>query len=651
VGRDIRLSGLPYRVVGVMPRGFASPGSEAKLWVPLSFAPEQTLDSARHNNSWDMIARLQPGVSIAAAQRRIDLLNKFQIERAGPLRKLLENARFGSVVRGLKDQMVRDVRPILYLLQAAVLFVLLIGCVNVANLMLVRSNIRMKELAIRHSLGAPRGRLARQLLTESVTLAGMGGLLGIAMAYAGVHFLAMLGTAELPRGAAIHLDVGALAFSAAVAGITGLAFGSVPVYHLMRRDLNVIFRQTGRTGTSERGAVWTRSALVVCQVSLAFVLLIGAGLLSLSFAHLLAVNPGFQPRNVETAMFALPHSRYANDQAVRNFIGGVLERVRAIPGVAQAGVADLLPFSGNSSDSVITIEGYPMAAGENPPVPLQNHVDPGYFQTMGIPLIEGRDFAETDTADAPRVAIIDRDLAHRYFPHGGAIGARIIRGLPNLHDKENYLCTVIGVAGSVKSGDLAQGSSSGEIYYDYQQYPSRFTSLVIQSRTGQAGVVAAVEGEFAKADPELPLFDRKTMSQRLDGSVRDRRAAMVICAAFAGLALALSVIGIYGVLAYTVAQRTREFGIRVALGANAGRVVGMVMGQGIRLAAMGLILGSAGAVALTRLMAKMLYGVTPTDPAVFGTVAGVLMGVAVVASLVPSLRAARVRPATALRCE
>ena len=651
LGRDIRLSGVPYRVVGVMARGFESPRSQAKLWVPLAFAPEQTLDSARHNNSWNMIARLQPGVSITSAQRRLDVLNKFQIERSGKLRKVLENARFGSVVRGLKDEMVKDVRPILYLLQAAVLFVLLIGCVNVANLMLVRSNIRMKELAIRHSLGAARGRLARQLMTESVTLAALGGLLGIALAYVGVRLLALLGTGELPRGAAIHLDAGALVFSLAVAGLTGLVFGSVPVYHLVRRDLNVIFRQTGRTGTSERSAVWTRSALVVCQVSLAFVLLIGAGLLGLSFSRLLAVSPGFQARNVETAMFSVPKARYVDDAAVSHFIAGVADRVRSIPGVAQAGVTDLLPFGGNSSDSVITFEGYHMAAGENPPVPLQNVIDHGYFPAMGIPLIQGRNFTPGDTAETLRVAIIDEYLAHKYFPRGDAIGARIIRGLPDVHDKENYICTVIGVVGSVKSGDLAESQAMGEIYYDFQQYPRRYTSLVVKPRAGTSGMLAAVRREFSQADPELPLFDTKTMSERLDSSMRDRRSAMVICAAFAGLALALSVIGIYGVLAYTVAQRTREFGIRVALGANTGTVVRMVMGQGIKLAAIGLLLGAAGAVALTHLMTDMLYGVTPTDPAVFGMVAAVLMSVAVVASLVPSLRAARIQPATALRCE
>ena len=651
VGRDVRLDGVPYRVVGVMAQGFESPGSEAKLWVPLSFKPEQTLDSARHTNSWDMIARLQPGVSIAAAQRRIDILNKFQVERSGKLRTLLENARFGSVVRGLKDQMVKDIKPILYLLQAAVVFVLLIGCVNVANLMLVRSNIRMKELAIRHSLGAARGRLARQLLTESVTLAGLGGLLGILLAYGGVRVLAMLGAQDLPRGAAIHLDAGALAFSAAVAGLTGLVFGSVPVYHLMRRDLNVIFRQTGRTGTSERSAVWTRSALVVCQVSLAFVLLIGAGLLSLSFARLLTVSPGFQPQNVETAMFALPHSRYADDARVRNFVGGVAEAVRAIPGVAHAGVTSMLPFGSNNNNAVISIEGHDLAAGENPPVPAWNVVDPGYLAAMGIPLLEGRGFARSDTADTQYVAIIDQYLAHKYFPKGDAIGARIIRGLPNMHDDKNYICTVIGVAGSVKSSDLAERNPIGEVYFDGQQYPQRYMYLVVKSQGSDTGIAAAVRREFAKADPELPLFDVKTMSQRLQTSVRERRSAMVICAAFAVLALVLSALGIYGVLAYTVSQRTREFGIRVALGAPAGTVVRMVMGQGIRLAAIGLVLGAVGATALTQLMAKMLYEVKPTDPTVFAIVGGLLMAVAMLASLVPSLRVARIRPATALRVE
>jgi len=551
----------------------------------------------------------------------------------------------------LKDEMVRDIKPTLYLLQAAVLFVLLIGCVNVANLMLVRSNIRMKELAIRHSLGAARGRLARQLLTESVTLAGLGGLLGILLAYGGVRVLALLGAQALPRGAALHLDAGALAFSAAVAGLTGLIFGSIPVYHLMRRDLNQIFRQNGRTGTTGRSAVWTRSALVVCQVSLAFVLLIGAGLLTLSFARLLNVSPGFQPQNVDTALFSLPRSRYPDDVAARNFVGRVMDAVGAIPGVAHAGVANLLPFGGNGNNGVITFEGRSLGPGENPPVPAWNVVDPGYFATMEIPLLQGRGLTRSDTADSPRVVVIDQFMAHKYFPKGDAIGARIIRGLPDRHDDKDYICTIVGVVGSVKTNDLAERNPIGQIYFADQQYPNRFLYLAVKSQGTGAGVAAAVRREFSKADPELPLFDVKSMSQRLQTSVRERRAAMAICAAFAALALVLSAIGIYGVLAYTVSQRTREFGIRIALGARAGTVVGMVMGQGMRLAAIGLALGIGGAIGLTRLMAKMLFDVKPTDPAVFVMVAGVLMAVAILASLLPSLRVARIKPAAALRVE
>jgi predicted permease len=413
----------------------------------------------------------------------------------------------------------------------------------------------------------------------------------------------------------------------------------------------VIFRQTGRTGTSERGAVWTRSALVVCQVTLAFVLLIGAGLLTFSFARLLNVSPGFQSRNVDTALFYLPNSRYPDDAQVRGFISRVMEGVRGIPGVEHAGVANLLPFGGNNNNSVMTIEGRPLGPGENPPVPEWNIVDPGYFATMEIPLLQGRFIDRTDAADSPRVVVIDQYLAHKYFPKGDAIGARIVRGLPNLHDDKNYLCTIIGVTGSVKISDLAERNPIGQIYFAADQYPSRYMYLAVKSRTKDAGTAAAVRREFAKADPELPLFDVKSMEQRLATSVRERRAAMTICAAFAALALVLSAIGIYGVLAYTVSQRTREFGIRIALGARGGTVVRMVIGQGIRLAAIGLTLGVAAAALLTRLMSKMLYDVKPTDPLVFAIVAGVLMLVAMAASLVPSMRVARIKPAAALRVE
>ncbi|MBZ5617888.1 MAG: ABC transporter permease [Acidobacteriia bacterium] len=647
VGKDIRLSGQPFQVVGVMPQSFDAPGSEARLWVPASFAPQQTTDDARHSNNYGMIARLKPGVTLAYAQRRIDGLNQQNLDRFPVFRKLLIDARFATVVHGLKDEMVRDVRPTLYLLQAAVAFVLLIGCVNVANLMLVRSNIRMKELAIRFSLGAGRLRLGRQLLTESVTLATVGGVCGIFTGYVGVRLLAVLGTRDLPRGTNIQMDGGVLAFSAAVAVLTGLVFGSVPVYHLFRRDLNAVFRSTERTGTTERGALWTRSALVVCQVSLAFVLLIGSGLLTLSFARLLSVNPGFRPQNVMTAAISLPRARYTEDVRIRSFVGGLLDKVRAVPGVEHAGITSYLPFSGDNNASVIMIDGYVRAPGENPPVPGWNTVDPGYFRTIGIPLQQGRVFTEGDTADTQQVAVIDQFLARKYWPKGNAIGAGFRRGI----DPKEPIVRIVGIVGNVKVNDLAEQNPVGTVYFDYKQAILRFMHLVVKSARDEPQLTAGMRRELLRADPELALFDVKTMPERVSSSMRNRRAAMAICLVFAGLALVLSAIGIYGVLAYTVTQRRREFGIRLALGAGGRDVVGMVIGQGMRLAAIGLAIGIAGASGLTRLMTTMLFDVKPTEPGVFLLVAGALMVVAFVASLIPSLRAVRIHPSVALRDE
>ena len=647
IGKDMRLSGVPYRIVGVMPDGFGMPGVEARLWVPLTFAPQQTTDDARHNNSWEMVARLKDGVTIATVQQRINALNQFNINRIPQFRKLLIDARFGSLVVGLKDELVRAIRPTLFLLQGAVAFVLLIGCVNVANLMLVRSNIRMKELAIRFSLGARRLRLARQLLTESITLAVLGGALGLLTGEAGVRLLSYLGAKDLPRGATIHMDPRVLAFTATLAVLTGLIFGAIPVVHLMRRDLNSVFRSNERTGTTERGALWTRSALVVSQVSLAFILLIGSGLLALSFVKLLSVDPGFHPQNVTTAALNLPFVRYQDDARANAFLHNLVEDLRRVPGVEHAGFGNTLPFSNDHNDSVIMIDGYERADGENPPVPNRDSIDSGYFAAMGIPLLQGRNFTEADNAGSQRVVIIDEYLARRYWPKGNAVGGGIRADI----DPSAPIWRVIGVVATVKESDLAQKSPIGEVYYSYRQNPQRREYIVIKTSREDPHVAAAIRAVLHRADPEIALFDAKTMPERLSASVRDRRAAMTICLIFAALALILSAIGIYGVLAYTVTQRTREFGIRLALGAAAGDVIRMVITHGLRLAAIGLAIGAAGAIVLTRLMSPMLFDVKPTDPLVFTTVAAALMGVAVVASLIPSLRAIRIHPSTALRSE
>ena len=647
-GKDVRLDGAPYRIVGVMPPGFEAPGSDARIWIPLSFSPAQMGDDRRHSNNYGMIARLRPGVTLGYAQQRIDALDRANLDRTPQLKKLILAARYQTQVRSLQYVLTKDVRPILYLLQAAVVLVLLIGCVNVANLLLVRSNVRLREWAIRFSLGAPRLRLARQLLTESAVLAAAGGLLGILVGFAGLRLLVALGADSLPRGANISVNGGVLAFTAAVAVLTGLVFGSLPVYHLLRRDLDAVFRAGERGGTADRRAVWTRSAMVVCQVGLAVVLLTGAGLLTVSFSRLLAVDPGFRPQNVTTAALSLNGRRYSDEAHIRSRLADLLSRLRAIPGVQSAGLATELPFSGSHSDGATLIEGHKLAPGELPPDPDWNRVDAGYFAAMGIPLLEGRVFRESDTADAPAVVVIDEFLARRYWPKGGAIGEQIHRGL----DPRSPAIRIVGVVGTVKNADLAETNRQGEVYFPYtQDDPSRVFRVVVKAASDSPSLASAIRAELHSVDPELAMFDVKRMNQRLSASMRNRRAAMVMCLVFAALALALSALGIYGVLAYAVTQRTREFGIRMALGAARRDVLALVVKQGLQLAAAGIAIGTAGALALTRLLASLLFGVTAADPAVYAAALALLAATALVASAIPALRAVAIQPASALHFE
>jgi putative ABC transport system permease protein len=593
-----------------------------------------------------MVARLKAGVSVAFSQQRIDALNRSLADEFPQFRKLLAESRYRTKVTPLTEELVGAVRPMLYLLQAAVGFVLLIGCVNVTNLMLVRLNVRMKELAIRFSLGADRWRLSRQLLTESVLLSMAGGAMGVATGFAAIRLISWLGAGSLPRGGNIHMDGRVLLFTATVALLTGLTFGILPVLHLLRRDLSLVFRQSERTGTTGRRSLSTRSALVVAQVSLAFLLLMGAGLLSLSFSRLLAVDPGFRPQHVLTAQVSLPLVRYVYDAQASTFISRLLESLRWMPGVARAGAATSLPFSGGNAPFLTPIAGYTPGPADNPPTPSWNTVDPGYFQAMGIPLLRGRTFADSDNKESTRVAIIDESLARKYWPHGNPIGAKIRCG-----PYANAACTIVGVVGSVKTGDLGEQNSTGQVYFHYRQFVPRATYIIVKSDNDDLQLAPAIGRQIVENDPQMPLFDIRTMPQRVSASLLNRRAALLIWLVFAALALTLSAIGIYGVLAYTVTQRTREFGIRVALGAGVRDVLRIVVGHGVKLVAIGLAFGAAAAFALTRLMAAMLYQVKPIDPLVFFSVAAALLLVALIASLLPSLRALRVRPAVAMRHE
>jgi Acidobacterial duplicated orphan permease len=643
IGRDIRLSGVPYNIVGVMPNTYQALNRDRKLWVPFAFTPEQTSEDARHSNNWGMIATLKPGATVAQARQRVDALNKANLDLFPKYRELLESARFQTKVIGMKDEMVRDIKDTLYLLQAAVLGVLLIGCVNLANLTLVRTSSRIKELAVRFSLGAGRWRLSRQLLTESVAISVLGGLLGIGVALGGVRLLSWLGAEDLPRGGDIRIDGGALLFTIVMTLLTGLVFGSVPLLSLFKRDLNEVFRGNERMGTAGRHALSLRAALVVIQVSLAFTLLIGSGLLTRSFMRLMTVNPGFRAENVVAAQFSLPSNRYGDGAQRRNAVDALLEKARAIPGAKHVGVTTYLPFSGNNNSSVFVIDGRPLAPGELPPVPGWNTISSGYLQAMGIPLLAGRGFSDSDGPDSPRVILVDQFMARKYWPNDSPIGSK----MRQMESKDTF--TIVGVVGSVKTGDLAEQNPVGQVYFHYKQNAPGNMHVVLRGETDKTPLTNALRGALAQVDPEVALFDTKSMPERVETSLLNRRAAMALCLIFAGLALLLAAVGIYGVLAYSVAQRTREIGIRMALGANARSVLQMVLGQGAKVTGVGLVIGAAGAFLLTRAMASMLFEVKPHDPLVFLATGALLAAVALVASFIPSLRAVWIHPSEALR--
>jgi predicted permease len=643
IGRDIRLSGVPYRIVGVMPKIYHALNRDRKLWLPFAFSPQQTSDDARHNNNWGMIAMLKPGVTVSQARQRVDALNKANLDLYPKYRDLLMSAHFQTKVIGMKDEMVREIKDTLYMLQAAVLGVLLIGCVNLANLTLVRTSGRIKELAVRFSLGAGRWRLSRQLLTESVTISVLGGLLGVGVALVGVRLLSWLGADELPRGEGIRIDGGVLLFTMAMTLLTGLVFGSVPLLSLFKRDLNEVFRGNERMGTAGRHALSLRATLVVIQVSLAFMLLIGSGLLTRSFMRLMTVDPGFRAENITTAQFSLPENRYKDDAQRRNAIGSLLEKARAIPGAKHVGITTFLPFGGNYNASGLVIDGRSLAPGELPPVPGWNTIDSGYLQTMGIPLLAGRNFSDSDGPDSQRVILVDRFMARKYWPNGDPIGSK----MRQMDSKDTF--TIVGVVGSVKTGDLAEQNPVGQVYFHYKQRTPDNMHVVLRGDTDKTPLTNALRGVLAQIDPEVALFDTKTMPERMATSLLNRRAAMVLCLIFAGLALLLAAIGIYGVLAYSVAQRTREIGIRMALGANARDVLRMILGQGAKVTGIGLIIGAAGAFLGARAMASLLFNVKPHDPLVFFATGALLAAVALVASFIPSLRAVWIHPSEALR--
>ena len=653
VGKDLRIDGEPHRVVGVMGDDFLFVNPEVRLWLPAAFSEEQKSDEARHSNNWSMVARLAPGAGFAQAQEQIDAINAANLEKFPNFRQLLIDAGFHTEVHPFLDDMVREVSSTLYLLWGGVAFVLLIACVNLANLILVRSTARLKELSTRVALGAGRRRVARQLLTESVLLSVIGGILGLGFGQAGLIALRNLGMDTLPRGAEISMDSTAVLVTLVLSLTLGLMFGTIPVFRVMRLDLNSVLREESRGGTGGKGTRLLGRALVTAQVAFAFVLLIGAGLMLASFRQVLSTDPGYDVEGVVTASISLPSSRYAEDDDLRTFTTRATEQLRALPGVEAVDATDTIPLGGNNSDSVIFPEGYQHRAGESVVSPSRVVCGPDYFRAMGIDLLKGRSFDLRDGPDAPRAVIVDQLLAAHFWGDQDPIGKRMFlpQSSEDLTDPgpDPEWLTVVGMVQSVKLKNLEGGGTRfGVYYFPLNQETRRGMTFAIRAQTDTAALMPAVRSVFRELDPELPVFDASTMQERVAASLTARRSPMLLSLIFGAVALFLAAVGLYGVLAYWVAKRSREMGIRMALGSSAGGIFGLVLREGLWILSVGLALGLTGAFAVRELLAKQLYGVQPMDPIVMLQVIALLASVSLLACAVPGWRATRIPPAEAL---
>ena len=644
VGRDIRVNDEPRRVVGVLGPDFELPARDIALVIPFAFTPQQMSDQGRGNEFSSMIARLKKGATIQQVDGQFAAIVARNVERLPQLAPFVKTSGFGGYAVDMREQLVGDVRTPLYVLQAGVVLVLLIACANVANLLLMRATGRHRELAIRGALGAGRMRIVRQLLTEGLVLSAAGAIAGLALGVAGVKALLTLTTAPIPLTVAATLNAPVLLFTLALSALTGLVFGVVPVSTVFRTDTAVVLKDDSARGTSGRRTGATRGVLVVVETAVAVMLLVGAGLLIKSFILIQQVNPGFSIENVLTANIGLPAARYATPAARVGFWNQVVDRIRAVPGVTSVGLTTNVPFSGNVGSGSYNIVGRTLAPGEASPHGRQEGIGGDYFAAMGIPLLKGRAFLSTDVIGAQSVVVIDAYLVKKYFADRDPIGQQINRG-----GQTNY--TIVGVAGTINSIDLGQPVTKERIYYPVTQIAPGSMALMIKTGLDPTSIVPQVRAAVKAIDPEQPIADVRTMDQWVARSLQNRRTPTTLLAVFGAVALVLSAIGIYGVLAFGVAQRAREFGIRHALGADRGSILTLVFKEGLRTAGVGVAIGAAASFALTRYLQTLLYGVTLHDPAIFTGVCALLLAVAAAACYVPARRATAVDPMVALRSE
>ena len=638
IGRTIQLDAQPYTIVGVMAAEFDFPPSGSiDVWTPLSFDPNDAHGRSRKARSLNVVGRLADGLSGEQAQREMTVVAS-RLATTYPD----SNTGWGARVISAQEQLVTTVRPALLMISAAVGFLLLIVCVNVANLFLARLSSRQTEIAVRAALGAGRWRLARQVIAESVVLAGTGCAIGLFVAWAGVRFVHALPEGSLPRMDEIRLDAGVLLFAIGISVFTALVFGLVPALHAARaglRDTTNAFSTTTRASSAR-----LLNGLVVVEVALALLLLVGAGLMMRSFAQLMRVSPGFEPRNLLAVQIYLPQAKYKTGGDRLRFYMDALHRVAALPGVQQSAAVSALPMYPVGIDFALpfTIEGQaPPANGEEPRADIRI-ASPGYFETMKMALIRGRTIDERDRMGAPGAMVINETMARRYFNGIDPLG----RVVQNPHGKAE----VVGIVGDVKHYGL-DSEPRAELFMPAWQQPLNGMALVVRTASDPTLFVDTIRRQILAIDAEQPIFDASAMVDVVARSVFLPRVSMLLLAAFAVSALLLAIVGIYGVVSYAVTQRTRELGVRMALGADAGDTLRLVLGKSMLLVGSGTVCGLIVSFAATRAISRLLYGVSPLDPIVFIGVSALLAASGLIASLIPARRATRVDPIVALRVD
>src|ERR1051325_3445950 len=641
VGKQIMVDGKSYTVIGILPAEFKFPVNGSEIWTPLAFdAKEQ---SVRGNHYLQTLALLKPGVTKAQAQADIHASS----QRAQQQFPETNGGRL-ALVEGMDASYTRGSRIYLQVLMGSVIFVLLIACANVANLLLVRSTSRQKEIAVRMALGGSRWRLIRQLLTESIVLATIGGLLGLLFSVWGVEFIkgGMPSgfTQFIPGWDNLRLDPSVLIFTLVVTLVTGAVFGPPPALQPTRHNLNGALKESGRAPPPGASRNRLRSLLVVFEIALSLVLLVGAGLMIRSFIHLIRSDLGVNPNNLLTMELSIPRVKYPEEQQRVNFFQELVGRIRNLPGVEQAAAVNYVPMGRSNNSATFQVEGETDPPKGKVPYADYQIVTPHYFEAIGTPIRQGRAFTEQDKKDTPLVLIINARLARRYFPNGDALGKRLV-----FDDKEGGL-EIVGVAADVKNDDLEEEANL-TVYRPFLQEPWWSMALIVRTTSDPVQLATTVRNEVRAIDQEQPVYNVKTMQQVVDESISPKRLTMFLLAFFAFGALVLDAIGIYAVMAYSVTSRTHEIGIRMALGAQPRDILKLIVRQGLVMTAIGVVFGLLGAFLLTRAMTEMLSGVEPTDPLTFGGISLLLSVVAFAACYIPARKATKVDPMIALRYE